>query len=131
MPFTLQDLTNAGLPAVSTDGNNSKASTQFSRELTPAEWQTYLSIADSDQAKKLQAVIDLGDVTNLLMTITQTDYDTWCNNNLMSDTAIDGLTSLSVVLRTNLKANNRFTRQGGKLLITARDVIKWLVKQVL
>ena len=44
--FTLQQLIAAGLPAVSTDGNGSIAATTFSRPLTPAEWQTYLTISD-------------------------------------------------------------------------------------
>lgn len=50
MPFTLQQLIDAGLPAVSTDGLDAEANTQFSRSLTPAEWQTYLTIADPDRA---------------------------------------------------------------------------------
>ena len=133
MPFTLQDLTNAGLPAVSTDGNDSKASTQFSRELTFNEQMTYLSIADPDQAKKLQAIID-GANLGSWWTWTQDQFfngsNGWCDTNLMSDAAIDGLTSLSLALRTNLKAMNAFVRSGGKLLIVARDVIKWLVKRV-
>jgi hypothetical protein len=41
--FTLQNLLDAGLPALTTDGIEL---TQFARELTPAEWLTYLSIAD-------------------------------------------------------------------------------------
>ena len=51
--FTLQDLLNAGLPAVSTDGNDTQANTQFSRPLTPAEWLTYLSIADPERGNYL------------------------------------------------------------------------------
>jgi len=126
--FTLQDLLNAGLPAVSTDGNDSVARTQFSRDLTPSEWQIYLSIADPEQAGKLQAVIDAAGLGNW-WTWTQTQFDTWCDNNLMTDAAIDG-TSLSAALKANIKANNLFTRNAGKLLIAMRDVIKWVVKRV-
>lgn len=128
MPFTLQDLINAGLPAVSTDGNNESAKTQFSRSLTLPEVMTYLGIADPTKYNKLQAVIEGANLGNW-WTWTQTQFDAWCNANLMNDAAIDA-TTLSAALKTNIKANNAFNRNAGKLLIVARDVIKWLVRQV-
>lgn len=52
--FTLQQLLDASLPAVSTDGNGENALTEFSRSLTPAEWNTYLTIADPERAEYQQ-----------------------------------------------------------------------------
>ena len=126
MTFTLQDLINAGLPAVSTDGNDAGANTQFSRELTPAEWQTYLTVADPDQANKVQALIAAANLGNW-WTWTQANFDNWCDNNLMSDAAVDA-TTLSAALKTNIKALNLFARNAGKLLVAMRDVIKWVVQ---
>lgn len=62
-------------------------------------------------------------------TWTTAQFENWCNNNLMTDAAIDG-TNLSAALKVNLKANNAFTRNAGKLLIAIRDVIKFLVKSI-
>jgi hypothetical protein len=129
MPFTLQNLINAGLPATSTDGNDIQAKTQFSRELTPTEWQTYLTIADPDKAKKLQAILDAANLGNW-WTWTQTQFSTWCDDNLMTNAAIDA-SALSAELKINVKAINLFVRNAGKLLVAMRDIIKWIVKQVL
>jgi hypothetical protein len=125
--FTLQDLINAGLPAVSTDGNNSSASTQFSRELTALEWQTYLTIADPDKATKIQAMIDAAGLGNW-WTWNKTQLDTWCDNNFQTDAQIDAF-AIPAGLKTNMKALNLLGRNIGKLLIAIRDVIKWMVKQ--
>ena len=51
--FTLQQLLNAGLPAISTDGNDARANTEFSRGLTDAEWITYQNIANPDEGAYL------------------------------------------------------------------------------
>lgn len=63
-------------------------------------------------------------------TWTIAQFDDWCNTNLMSDSEIDALASLPVRLRTNLKSNNAFVRNAGKLLVVARDVIKWLIRKI-
>lgn len=126
--FTLQDLTNAGLPVIETDGNDAQAVTQFSRTLTPQEWQNYLAIADPDRAGKVQALADAAGLGNW-WTWNKTQFTTWCDNNLMTDAAVDA-TSLTAALKTNIKANNLFTRNAGLLVIFLRDVLKWLVKQL-
>lgn len=56
-------------------------------------------------------------------------FTAWCDLNLMSDAAIDALT-LSAALKANLKANNTFTRNAGKLLIVTREIVKWLVRKL-
>jgi hypothetical protein len=53
---------------------------------------------------------------------TQAQFQTWCDNNLMSDAAVDAST-LSAALKTNIKANNAFTRNAGKMLIALRDQV--------
>jgi len=63
-------------------------------------------------------------------TWTQAEFTTWCDNNLMTDAAIDA-TTLSASLKNNLKANNAFTRNAGKLLIVARNLVKWLLKNII
>lgn len=50
MSFTLQDLINAGLPAIFTDGIKN---TEFSRGLTDVEWKTYLTISDPERVEFL------------------------------------------------------------------------------
>lgn len=62
-------------------------------------------------------------------TWTQAEFTAWCDSNLMTDAQIDA-TTLSTAIKTNLKANNTFTRNAGKLLIVARNIIKWLVRQI-
>lgn len=66
MPFTLQDLLNANLPALSTDGNDDRAITRFSRELIGAEWEIYLSISNPDQYFKVQVISVVQDMINRL-----------------------------------------------------------------
>ncbi|HEX6035773.1 MAG TPA: hypothetical protein VFY83_15130 [Anaerolineales bacterium] len=53
-------------------------------------------------------------------TWTQREFATWCDNNLMADAAIDA-TTLSAALKANIKANNAFVRNAGKMLIAMRD----------
>lgn len=55
-------------------------------------------------------------------TWSQVVFQTWCDDNLMTDAQINA-TSLSAELKTNLKANNAFTRNSGKLIIALRDEI--------
>lgn len=61
-------------------------------------------------------------------------FNDWCDGPsgvLMKDAEIDALTSLSVKLRTNIKSINAFIRHSGKMLIVARDVIKWLIRKII
>lgn len=53
-------------------------------------------------------------------TWTISDFNTWCDANLMTDAQIDAST-LSAALKTNLKANNAFTRNVGKAVLYLRD----------
>lgn len=62
-------------------------------------------------------------------TWTQAEFQAWCDTNLMTDAQID-TTNLSAALKTNLKANNTYTRNSGRLLIVARNVVKWLVRKI-
>lgn len=134
MDYTLQDLLNAGLPAtrvyeIPNELGNMQTEAEFSRGLTPAENLTFLTFSNPDKAKKIQALVDAANLGNW-WTWTQAQFNAWCDGNLMTDAAIDGLT-LNAALKTNLKANNLFTRNAGKLLIAMRDVIKWIIKQVI
>lgn len=127
MPFTLQDLTNAGLPASSTDGNNSSAQTVFSRTLTPAEWLTYLSIADPDKYKLLTAKTDMTNVPNWA-TYTQTQYQSWWDSKL-ADSIVDGF-AIPANVKVMLKDQNLAILRIGQLIIAIRDIIKFLSKYI-
>lgn len=119
--FTLQDLLNAGLPATSTDGNDANAATQFSRTLTPAEWLTYLSIADPKQAKALQARIDAGNIPNWA-SWTQAQLQSWWDANL-SDALVDGF-AIPAGVKAMLKAQNAALLRISQMEIAIRDYIK-------
>lgn len=80
-------------------------------------------------ANKVLALTNLLDVTNILATITQSEFQTLCDNNLMTDAEVDS-TNLSTSLKTNIKFNNSFTRRGGKAIIACRDLIKYLAKRL-
>lgn len=77
----------------------------------------------------IRARIDVGTNLGNWWTWTQADFQNWCDSNLMTDAQIDA-TTLSTALKTNLKSNNLYIRNSGKLLIVARDIIKWLVRNV-
>lgn len=62
-------------------------------------------------------------------TWTTSDFDVWCASNLMTDADIDA-TTLSVALKKNIKSINAFVRNGGKVLLVAREVIKWLIRKI-
>ena len=105
-----------GLVVSAPDWNN----VVFTRELTPAEWAIAEAVGDPVRRKAAQAKADIVALGNWA-TWTQADFDTWCTNNLMTDAAVDA-TTLSAALKTNIKANNAFTRNGGKMLIAIRNV---------
>lgn len=64
MAFTLQNLIDAGLPAVHTSGQGKIANTQFSRTLTQTEWLTYLSISDPDEYDKIIRITNMNEFLN-------------------------------------------------------------------
>lgn len=63
-------------------------------------------------------------------TWTFAEFDAWCVANLMTDAEVDA-TTLNAALKKNVKAINAFVRNGGKMLIVARDVIKWLIRNLI
>jgi len=114
MAFTLQDLLNAGLPAISTDGNNGNASTQFSRPLTIAEIQTYLEISDPAAARSNSAGGDFAAIPNWA-TWSVSDFQTWWDANL-SDAQVDAL-AIPAGAKTIMKAQNAAILREGKAII--------------
>ena len=126
--FTLQQLLSAGLPAVSTDGNDAKAITEFSRTLTPAEWITYLGIADPNQARQIAARTTAKNIPNWALW-TQQDWLNYFGSNL-SDTEIDAqvntittLATAKVVIAIMFKRQNKILDALAKLEIALRDQI--------
>lgn len=83
------------------------------------------------EAKMAEAKAEIAQGVNLgpWWTWTLAEFQTWCDANLMTDAQIDA-TTLSAALKTNLKANNTFVRNAGKLLIVARNIIKWLARNL-
>ena len=125
--FTLQQLISAGLPAVDTDGNDENAATQFSRELTPAEWKTYLAIANPDLANMLQAKTDALNIPSWA-TWTQAEFLTWYNANISPAqvTAVANLADAKVVMAAmsvELKAL-------GQMVIAQRMMLKQVLKML-
>jgi hypothetical protein len=118
--FTLQDLINVGLPAVSTDGNEATADTLFSRELTAAEWQTYLSISDPDQAKQIAARAVAKAIPSWA-TWTQAEWQTYFVANL-ADTEADLVTSIAIA-RIMIKRQNTVINAMAKMLMAIRDQV--------
>jgi len=53
-------------------------------------------------------------------TWSQAEFQNWCDSNLMTDAQIDAST-LSAALKINLKSNNAFVRNAGKMVIAMRD----------
>lgn len=116
--FTLQQLLDAGLPATSTDGNGAIAETQFSRPLTPAEWQTYLTIASPSQARHDAAKVTARSIPNWA-TWTQTQLQAWWDANL-ADSIVDGF-SIPAGVKAMLKAQNAAILRIGQMEIALRD----------
>lgn len=83
--------------------------------------------ADLAQAKGL---IVQGASLGNWWTWTQAQFQTWLDANLMTDAQIDGTAGLSAALKTNLKANNLAIRNMIAVLVVARDIIKWLVRNI-
>jgi hypothetical protein len=91
--FNLQQLIDVGIPAISTDGNDAKAITQFSRELTPAEWLAYLRIADPEQARQMDARATAKNIPSWA-TWSQSDWAAWRDSNI-SATQINAIANLT------------------------------------
>jgi hypothetical protein len=124
--FTLQQLQSAGLPAVSTDGNDEKAATQFSRELTPAELKIYLGIANPDLANMQQAKIDATVIPNWA-TWTQAEFLTWYNANI-SPTQVTAVASLADA-KVVMAAMSLELKALGQMVIAQRMMLKQILKQ--
>lgn len=103
---TLQELQNAGLPAVWTDGG---INAEFSGDgLTPEQNLIFLSIVNPEEYRKLQGRIDFGNLPNWA-TWTQAQWDTYFNANLANGhvTAISNLAEAKLMLaKQNLVINN-------------------------
>lgn len=86
-------------------------------------------LAEESKRESTKQELIQGENLGSWWTWTQAEFTAWCDANLMTDGQIDA-TTLSAALKTNLKANNAFTRNAGKLLIIIRNVIKWLTRNV-
>lgn len=110
----------AGLPVISATDDGFAS---FSRSLENGELRKYIQIVNPGEytklIKQLAAKTIASGVPNWV-TWTPEQLETWCNNNLMTDAAIDAL-SIPAALKTNVKANNAFTRNAGKMIIALRD----------
>lgn len=94
--FTLQNLLDAGLPAVSTDGNDADAVTQFSRTLTLAEWLTYLSIADPERGNFLSNQQEIRNDAETAIASLQTFIDNGSPTNAQVIAAVKLLARVSI-----------------------------------
>lgn len=111
------DLVNAGLPVVLpvTEG----VTVLFTRPLTAPEEDVYESIVNPVLYRQRQATIAANAIPGWA-SWTQVEFETWCTNNLMTDAQIDAAT-LSAALKANIKANNAFVRNAGKMIIALRN----------
>lgn len=125
--FTLQQLLDANLPAISTDGKDAMAATQFSRELTSVEWLTYLNIADPKRAKQLQADTDIRNIPSWA-TWTQAEFLSWYNANI-SPTQINAEASLADAKVVQL-AMSAELKALGQMVIAQRDILLQLMKNL-
>lgn len=116
--FTLQQLLDAGLPAVSTDGNGTEAETIFTRTLTPTEWQTYLSIADPSRVRQEAAEDAVRNIPGWA-TWSEAEALDWWNTNL-SDAQVDAVANLADA-KVILKRQNAAIRAMARMLIAMRD----------
>jgi hypothetical protein len=125
--FSLQQLLDAGLPAVATDGNDAQAATQFSRSLTPAEWLIYLGIADPERGKMFQAKVDAVNIPNWA-TWTQAEFLTWYNANI-SPTQVNAEASLADAKVVQL-AMSAELKALGQMVIAQRDMLAFLLNRL-
>lgn len=98
---TLQELQNAGLPALTTDGG---VNASFSRSLTESENLLFLSMVDQPRFRELQARIEANAIPNWA-TWTQPQWTTYFNANLANGhvTSISNLADAKLMLA---KQNN-------------------------
>jgi hypothetical protein len=82
------------------------------------------------EIENLRANVTQGISLGNWWTWTITEFENWCSERLMTDAQIDA-TTLGLALKTNIKANNAFVRNAGKVLIVARDTIKWLIRKLI
>jgi hypothetical protein len=127
MSFTLQTLLDAGLPAVSTNGQGGSAATEFSRELSSAEWDTYLAIADPVRAGMLQGQKDTESIPDWA-SWSQADFLAWHAANISTD-QIDPAQSVADLKAVSLAMSDQL-RSMGQLLIAQRDMIAFLLQRL-
>ena len=99
--FTLQDLLNAGLPAISTDGKGFSANTTWSRTITATEYQTYLTICAPLVAKMNAAKPNAGKVSELKGGITVNQSKTWLERKIHgndTETSLDASVDVAVTV---------------------------------
>lgn len=83
--------------------------------LTAADAQNFVDIMQTLR----NSTINVQNIPNWA-TWTPEQFQAWCDANLMTNTEIDEM-SLNAALKKNLKANNAFTRNAGKMLIAVRN----------
>ena len=104
MKFTLSQLTQAGLPATYTDGNDSQAETNFSRALTPAEWYTYLTICNPPAAAALANANAAASIPNWA-SWTETQVLAWFTTNVDTPLAVAIPASITLVQARSILAS--------------------------
>jgi hypothetical protein len=86
---------------------------------TLEEWDTIFSITRPMFYRQYKSALDALNIPGWA-TMTQAEFVAWCDENLMTNAAIDALT-LNADLKKNIKGINLFVRNGGKLLIALRN----------
>lgn len=115
MTFTLQDLIDAGLPII----NEGEVSPDiFSRELTPAEWETFLTIVNPLELKKNIARVEANAIPGWA-NITQAEFQTWWNANL-ADSIVDAF-AIPAGVKAMLKNQNMAVYRMGLAVIAMRN----------
>lgn len=115
-------LINAGLPVVEakeiTVEGMMHVDATFSRELAPEEWQLFLTLTNSIQAKKNLAKTTVRAIPNWA-TWTQADWNTYFDANL-STTQVAGVTTIAQA-RAMMNKQNAVIQNLVKLVIALRD----------
>jgi hypothetical protein len=118
MAFTLQDLLDLLLPAISTDGISEIAKTYFSRPLTPEEVELYNSVASPVKYKENKAK------DNVLLipdwaTWTEAEIIAWWDANL---SAAQVATVVNIVTtQAMMTKQNKAIKDLARLIVNLRD----------
>ena len=123
----IQQMLDAGLPLIVEESDESLGRYSFAA-LSDEQSRIYVDIVNpptpqqlAARARKAEAFGFAKSIPNFA-TWTQAQFQVWCDGNLMTDAQIDA-SNISAALKTNIKANNQFTRNGIKFLIALRDEI--------